>query len=543
VRLFPHVLFAALLITGCGGESNVASGNRAGILHFGNGAEPQGLDPHVVTGIPESHLIRALFEGLAVKNPYTLEPEPGVAGSWDIADDGRIITFHINPQARWSNGDPMTAHDYVWTWQRALHPGTANQYAYMLFPVVNAEVFNRGELTDFSQVGVRAVDDLTLQVTLRAATPYFIQLMDHPSTFALHRSTLLRYGGMTDRFTAWTRVGNMVSNGAFTLTEWKLNRRIAMVKSGTYWDRDRVSLNGIVFYPTDNLVSEERMFRVGQLHYTSDVPLDKIPLYRKMANSPYHQAPYLGTYFYEFNTTRPPLDDARVRRALAMAVDRDTLIRRVLHDTGYPAYAITPPDTLGYHPPHLFRYDPAGARRLLADAGYPDGRGWPGVELIFNTQESNRKIAVALQRMWKETLNIEVTVSNQEWKVFLDTLSQQAFDIARRSWIGDYVDPNNFLDLYLSSGGNNHTGFADARYDELILHRAPQAGTRTARYRILYEAETRLMEQMPILPLYTYVSKHLIHPSVRGMPRNLMNSLNFKYVWLAPDEAQPDKSH
>jgi len=281
---FILVTVLTLLAACGGGESNVVQGNRDGILHYGNGSEPQGLDPHVVTGVPENHLVRALFEGLAVKNPYTLEPEPGVAESWDISEDGRVITFHINPLARWSNGDPMTAGDYVWSWNRALNPAMGNLYAYMLFPVKNAEAYASGKISDFNEVGVKALDDLTLQVTLNERTPYFLQLMDHYSTFAVHRPTIEKFGKATDRFTRWTRVENIVSNGAFKLSEWKLNRRISMVKSETYWDQDRVKLNGVVFYPTENIVSEERMFRVGQLHYTGGIPLDKIPVYQAMGH-------------------------------------------------------------------------------------------------------------------------------------------------------------------------------------------------------------------------------------------------------------------
>lgn len=533
-----RLLSAALviLITACtGGETNVERGNREGILHYGNGSEPQGLDPHVVTGVPENKLVRALFEGLTVKNPWTLEPEPGVAQSWEISDDGTVYTFHFNPEARWSNGEQITASDWVWSWKRALHPSMGNQYAYMLYPVVNAERFARKEIEDFSQVGVKALDDLTLQVTLNAPTPYFLQLLDHYSTFAVHPETILKHGKMTDRYTKWTRVENMVGNGAFKLDEWLLNRRIKVVKSDTYWDRDKVRLNGVIYYPTENIVSEERMFRVGQLHYTQTVPLDKIPVYQAMEDTPYLQSPYLGTYFYLFNTKRPPLDDVRVRQALSMAIDRVKLNDTVLQKSNFPAYSITPPDTMGYNPPKLFSYDPEEARRLLADAGFPNGEGWPKVELIYNTSESHRKIAVALQQMWKDVLNINIIISNQEWKVYLDSVDTMNFDIARRGWIGDYVDANNFLDMYITDGGNNNTGFADPVYDDMILRQAPQAQSQEERYRIFFEAETRLMEQMPILPIYTYTSKHLIHPSVMDMPANLMDSLNLKYVWLDPD--------
>ncbi len=525
------VFFSTLVACG-GGESNVSSGNREGILHYGNGSEPQGLDPHVVTGVPENHLIRALFEGLAVKNPYTLEPEPGVAESWDFSEDGRIITFHLNPRAKWSNGDPMTAQDYVWSWQRALNPAMGNLYAYMLFPVKNAKAYATGDLADPEQLGVKALDKLTLQVTLNEPTPYFIQLMDHYSTFAVHRPTIEKFGKSTDRFTKWTRVENMVSNGAFKLSQWRLNRRIVMEKSTTYWDADKVKLNGIVFYPTENIVSEERMFRAGQLHYTQVIPLEKIPVYQAMENTPYVQAPYLGTYFFLINTKVPPVDDVRVRQALSMAVDRDTLAATVMQKSVYPAYSITPPGALGYKPPKVFGYDLEKARALLAEAGYPNGEGWPGLEITYNTSESHRKIAVALQQMWKEALDIEVTIANQEWKVYLDSVTQMNFQVARRGWIGDYVDPNNFLDLYLTGGGNNNTGFADPHYDDLILRKAPQAKSREERFAIFTEAETMLMKEMPIIPVYTYTSKHLINPSVRGVPSNLMDSINFKYVWL-----------
>jgi oligopeptide transport system substrate-binding protein len=488
-----------------------------------------------VTGVPENHIVRALFEGLAVKNPKTLEPEPGVAERWDISDDGTVYTFYLNPQAKWSNGETMTASDYVWSWHRALHPDTGSLYAYMLYPVVNAEAYSKREITDFDAVGVKALDDQTLQVTLNASTPYFLQLMDHYSTFAVHPETVLTHGKMTDRFTPWTRVGSIVSNGPFTLEEWSLNRRIIIKKSEHYWDRENVSLNGVYFYPTENVVSEERMFRAEQLHYTSAVPLDKIPDYRSQDKSPYIQAPYLGTYYYLINTDRPPVDDVLVRRALSYALDRDTLTRTVLQNTAIPAYSITPPDTLGYNPPTLFDYDPEKARALLAEAGYPNGEGWPGLEITYNTQEAHRKIAVAVQQMWKRELNIDITISNQEWKVYLNSVSQREFQVARRGWIGDYVDANNFLDLFITDGGNNNTGYANDIYDDIILNLAPKAKTRDERYALFYKAESMMMDEMPIIPIYTYTSKHLIHPSVEGIYPNLMDSLNLKYVTLHPE--------
>ena len=531
------VALLALTLSACGsGEKNVVSGNATGYLHYGNGAEPQGIDPHLVTGVPESHIVRALFEGLAVKNPITLEPEPGVAERWEISPDGTVYTFFINPQAKWSNGEPVTASDYVWSWERALHPETGSLYAYMLFPVVNAEKFASGEIDDFAEVGIKSLDAQTLRISLNAPTPYFLQLMDHYSTFAVHPETVLKFGGMSDRFTLWTRPENIVSNGAFTLKEWSLNRQIKVEKNPHYWDKSNVALEGVYFYPTENVVSEERMFRSEQLHVTQGIPLGKIPNYRAVQNSPYVQAPYLGTYYYLINTKKPPVDDVRVRRALSYAIDRDTLTRTVLRDTAIPAYSITPPDTLGYNPPKLFSFDPEQARALLAEAGYPDGQGWPGLEITYNTNEDHRKIAVAVQQMWKDELGIDVSITNQEWKVYLNTVSQGEFQVARRGWIGDYVDANNFLDLFLANGGNNNTGYANAEFDDIILNQAPKAASREERYQLFFQAETMMMQEMPIIPFYTYTSKRLIHPSVNGIYPNLMDSLNLKYVRLDPNQ-------
>lgn len=531
------VALLALTLSACGsGEKNVVSGNATGYLHYGNGAEPQGIDPHLVTGVPESHIVRALFEGLAVKNPITLEPEPGVAERWEISPDGTVYTFFINPQAKWSNGEPVTASDYVWSWERALHPETGSLYAYMLFPVVNAEKFASGAIDDFAEVGIKSLDAQTLRISLNAPTPYFLQLMDHYSTFAVHPETVLKFGGMSDRFTLWTRPENIVSNGAFTLKEWSLNRQIKVEKNPHYWDKSNVALEGVYFYPTENVVSEERMFRSEQLHVTQGIPLGKIPNYRAVQNSPYVQAPYLGTYYYLINTKKPPVDDVRVRKALSYSIDRDTLTRTVLRDTAIPAYSITPPDTLGYNPPKLFSFDPEQARALLAEAGYPDGQGWPGLEITYNTNEDHRKIAVAVQQMWKDELGIDVSITNQEWKVYLNTVSQGEFQVARRGWIGDYVDANNFLDLFLANGGNNNTGYANAEFDDIILNQAPKAASREERYQLFFQAETMMMQEMPIIPFYTYTSKRLIHPSVSGIYPNIMDSLNLKYVRLDPNQ-------
>lgn len=539
IRNFLSILCTTLLLACSGGgsdESRVEQGNREGVLHFGNGTEIQGLDPHIVTGVPEHHVIQTLFEGLVLKNPHTLEIEPGIAERWDISDDGRIYRFYLRPDAVWSNGDPITAEDFRWSWQRALMPALGNLYNYMLFPLVNAESFATGEIGDFSQVGVRVIDEYTLEVELNEPTPYILQLFDHYSTFPVHRATIEAFGSAADRLSQWARVGNIVTSGAFELVEWQLNSHIRVEKRASYWDADKVQLNAVVFYPTENLTTEERMFRDGQIHRSEDVPLDKIPVYLRDNPELIEIAPYIGTYYYMVNTTKAPFDDVRVRKALAMTIDRDLLVETVMQGIVAPAYAVVPPGTLGYNPPKLFDFDPEAARELLTEAGYPDGEGFPAFEILYNTQESHRKIAVAIQQMWNQHLGVGVSLINQEWKVYLASQENLDYQVSRRGWIGDYVDPNTFLDMFITDGGNNKTGFSDPIYDQIVLRDAPAAQDREARYDLFYQAENILMEQMPIIPIYTYQSKHLKHPSIKGMPPNIMDYYNYKYVYLEAEE-------
>ncbi len=533
------ILLFCLLLSACGGDSSlsrVEQGTIDGVLHFGNGTEPQTIDPHIATGVPEHHVITALFEGLLTKNPYTLEPEPGVAESWDISDDGLTYTFYIRPDALWSNGDSVTAEDFRWSWERILTPALASEYSYMLYPVANAEDYNTGRISDFSQVGVKVIDPLTLEVQLRAPTPYFLQLMDHYSTYPVHRATVEAFGSYTDQLSQWSREGNIVSNGPFQLDEWRINSQIRVEKSNNYWDMNTVKLNAIVFYPTDNLITEERMFRDGLIHRTEDVPLDKVPVYLNEDPDTIVIAPYLSSYFYMVNTTKAPLDDVRVRRALSMSIDRDLLNETVLENIMSPAYFLTPPGTVGYEPPVIFGYDPEQAKALLAEAGYPNGQGFPFFEILYNTQENHRRIAVAIQEMWRETLNIDVGIVNQEWQVYLGSVGNMNYDVARRGWVGDYVDPNTYLDMYITDGGNNNTGFSNARYDEIMLDLAPIELEKEDRFELYTEAETILMENMPIIPIYIYQTKNLKKPDLKGAPSNIMDHYNWKYVYLESDQ-------
>ena len=529
--------FMITTLVACGrGESNVAAGNRDGVLHFGNGTEPQTIDPHVMSGMPEVNIARALYEGLVVRNPHTLEMEPGVAERWEVSSDGKIMSFYLNPRARWSNGDPVTAEDFAWSLRRSLHPVLGNQLAYTLFPISGAQAYAKGDLTDPDELGIRVLDDLTLQITLEHPDPYFLGTLGTYTALPVHRATVEAHGKFTDRFTPWTRVGNFVGNGPFTLTEWQLNRRLVVTKSRTYWNADKVALNAVVFHPVENAVAEEKMFRAGQLHYTNQVPLNKIPAYLDMTDSPYRQAPWQGSYFLQFNVNRSPVDDRRVRMALALAVDREKLVATVLQGTELASFSLVPVGTPDYTSPAVQYYNPDQARALLAEAGYPQGQGWPGLEYLFNTSENHRRIAIALQQMWKEELNIDISLLNQEWKVYLDTTSEKNYQLARRGWIASDLNPATFLDMFTSESGTNDTGFSNPRYDEIMLERVPETPKAAARVALMQEAEAIVLQEAAIIPLYTYNSKHLVQPSVKGAPTNVLDLLNLKDVSLDPDE-------
>lgn len=531
-----ELLIAGLVgMAGCtGGERRVVQGNREGVLHFGNGPEPQTVDPQLSTGIPEHHIQLALFEGLVNKDATTLEPVPGVAERWEISADGRLYRFQLRTDARWSDGRPLTAEDFRWSWWRCLQPALGCEYVYMLYPIRNAEDYFTGKLKDFSQVGIRVIDTHTLEVELTEPTPYFLQLIDHHTYFPIPRHVIERFGAATDRFTQWTRPGNMVTNGPFKLTEWQLYQHIRVERNPHYWEADKVKLNAIMFYPTENIVTEERMLRSQQLHRTEDFPTSKVTEYKAKYPDELRLDPYLGSYYYMVNVTRPGLNDPRVRRALAMSIDRESLIKKVLNGVNFPSYALTPPGTGGYQPPVMFKFDIEAARALLAEAGYPDGKGFPQIEILYNTQEGHRKVAVALQQMWKTHLNINVTMINQEWKVYLDSRDNHDYDVCRAGWIGDYVDPNTFLDLWVTGGGNNDTGWSNAEYDDLIQRKIPVMKTHAERMEGFRRAETILLQEMPIIPIYSYATRHLVNTSVRGMPGNILDYYSFKQIYLEP---------
>ncbi|MDC0466992.1 peptide ABC transporter substrate-binding protein [Gammaproteobacteria bacterium] len=525
-------LLTLLFLISCSSNiTPVDDGLEKQIFHFGNGSEPQGIDPHIVTGVPEHHILISLCEGLTIPNPFGDGNLPGAAESWQISEDGMEYIFNLRKNAKWSNGDDVTAEDFVWSWQRILTASLGSQYPDMLYYLVGAAEYHTGEINDFSEVGVKALNKYTLKVSLKAPTPFFIGMLSHYSTWPVHKDTVLEHGSIDDRNGQWTRPGNFVCNGAFNLKSWELNNKIIVEKNPNYWDASNVKLNQIHYYPVSNVMTEDRMFRAGQLHVTSTLPSQKCPIYIEENNPDLRIDPYMGTYFYRLNTNNSVLKDVRVRKALAYSIDRKLLVDKVTKCGQIPAYSFTPPGSNGYQPETSIAFDPELAKHLLNEAGYSDNNAFPKLEILFNTNEDHRKVALAIQQMWQQNLGISVELVNQDWKVYLSREMVGDFQVSRAGWIGDYEDPNTFLDLMRPNRGNNKTGWENAAYDSLVA-KANSTNDQTERYKLLNEAEKILIENMPIIPLYTYVRNYQLSSDVKGYNPHILDHHHPKFIYL-----------
>ncbi len=532
--LLLSLVLVALTIGCTRRETTVARGNRTGELHVGNGAEVQSLDPHLAGGLVDHNVLSALFEGLITLDEATLQPRPGAAERWEISPDGLRYTFHLRRDAHWSNGEPLTARDFLYSFRRALTPALGSEYKDVYYPVKNAEAFARGQLTDFSQVGFLAPDDYTLEIVLALPTPHFLTVLRGNACFPVHAASVERGGARADDRTAkWTRAAPLVSNGPFRLREWKDHQHIAVEKNPNYWDAARVRLNAIYFYSNESTQAQELSFRAGQLHTTWDLPLSKIESYRKDAPALLRVEPFFESYFLRFNTRHRLFTDVRLRRAFALAIDRDAIVKNILRGGQAAATALTPPGLAGYTAPPGVVHDVAAAQQLLAAAGFPGGKGLPPVELVTISSEINQKIAEAIQQMWRRDLGVDVQVTQKEFKVLLDAFDTLDYTIARGRWIAEYPDPLTYLSIFTTGNGVNGTGYADPAYDALIAAAARET-TPAGRLAALQKAEAHLLEQMPIAPIYWGSRTTLVAASVRGWKNSPLGFHNYKDVWLEP---------
>lgn len=639
------VLLAGLLLVGL---TFSASARKRADFSFVNNAEPKTLDPTTMTGEPEGRLAGALFEGLMRLDPKSLEPAPGAAESYEISEDGRRYVFHIRKNARWSDGHPVTAHDFSYAWRRLQDPKQGSEYAYILHMLEGAEAFNtyaaqakalehelparfrefssahpgrvaRRTLHDFIEQnqlvartkgtpdawlthelanaqpeyepaelvqlqralaqegrrrreaaqdaerhfgidrGVYATDDRTLVVELRAPTPYFLELTAFHTSYPVPRWVAEAPGNADD----WFLPNKIVGNGPYRMAEWQVGDHIRFVKSETYWGKNEVRLNTIDALPVENQTASLNLYLSGAVDWlpSNSYPVDLADYLKTRPD--FYRAPALIFYFYRINTERKPFNDFRVRKALNLAVDRKQITDQVLGLGQIPAGSLVPPGLRGYRPPErTLTRDVETARRLLAEAGFANGRGFPKFGILYNTQEAHKKIAEVVADQLRRSLGLDVSAYNQEWQAYQHAVHSQNYEVARAGWVGDYEDPNTFLDLWVTNGGNNETGWSDLVYDRLLAAAAavdtfiaapdalltalphpeaiesrladwraardvPSRLQQAARVRmeLLRAAEERLLsEGLPIIPLYFYTISGMVRPSVKGFYTRLQGS-------------------
>jgi oligopeptide transport system substrate-binding protein len=518
---------------GCGRrERPVDEGIRSRTLLLGNQNEPATLDPHLINAATDMNVAVALFEGLTCYDERTGNAVPGVAERWEAAPDGLGFTFHLRPNAKWSNGDRVTATDFAYSLQRLLTPALGSGYAYMAWPIKNAEAFNTGKVTDFGQVGVTVVDETTLRLTLERPTPYLPMLAAHSTWMPVHRATVEKAGRADDRASPWTKPGILVGNGAFVLETWQPNARLSVKKNPQYWGAANNRLEGVVFFPTEQPETEERNFRAGQVHLTFTLPPSKIPTYRQESPGQLRLDPQLGVFYVNFNTTKPPLDNPKVRRALSLALDRAAISQSV-HAGAWPAaHTLTPPGCGDYVPPTPGqRFDFAAARALLAEAGFPEGRGLPVMPMQVRNDSTMPRMAEAIQAMWQRELGVRITIEPFEQKTWLQNQQSMSHTLGILGWTADYPDPITFFEIFRTGNGNNWTGWGSKACDDLMDQAAVTADP-AARLALLQKAEALMLEEAPLAPIVFRASTYLIHPAVKGWEASPLNVHRYQLIQL-----------
>ena len=550
MRLKVLTMSLLLLVFGCGkkqeiacivGNQDVIVGGESGqelsptqVFRKNNGTEPGTLDPHRAEGVPASNVLRDLFEGLVMEDPSGAYIS-GAAESWSLSEDAKTYVFKMRENGKWSNGDVVTAEDFVYGLRRSVDPATLSNYSSMLYPIKNARDIVLGKRSS-ETLGVRANGPTTLIIELEEPTPYFLSLLTHSTTYATHRPSVEKFGA---RF---TRPGNLVGNGAFKLEEWRVQSHIKLVRNTEYWDNKNTTLEEVYYYPIDDVNSSFKRYRAQELDFTETVLAEQLPWIRQCLPGDLKISPYFGSYYYGFNNTQPPFKNKpKLRTALSMAVDRSVITDIILGAGQIPAYSLVPSvKTFKAVPANWSQWTQEQrnqeAQRLYSEAGFSKEKPLE-VEILYNTSDNHKRIALAIAAMWKQTLGVKTTLRNQEWKVFLETRRlKQGTQVYRAGWIGDYDDPYTFSQLLHSENEMNHPGYSSEEYDELInLAATTNAGE--SRLDILRQAEKAMLEDMPIIPIYFYVSQHLIKPRISGLEGNVMDHHYSKYVRILKTEA------
>lgn len=497
------------------------------VLRVGLGADPGSLDPARDDSAPEDQVVINLFEGLLEYDPAKSELRPALAEHWQSNADSTRFDFYLRKDGRWSNGDPVTAHDFVYSWRRALDPRLDAGLSSLLYPIRNAEVYQAGKLgIHESDVGVHAENDLHLVVELATPAAHFPRLLGNGIFRPVHRLTVEQWGDQ------WATPEHMVCNGPYVLKEWRRADRIVLSRNPDYWNAAEVELRQATFFLTKDQNALLNLYKAGEIDtlVTGLLPIPYVPTLRRLED--YRTGPYLMSYFYACNVRRPPLDNPRLRRALSLAIDRSAICNQLLRGGQSPAYSLTPSDFGGTYPrPTSGESDPGLARQMISEAGFPAGKGLT-LRLLTVSDQLNSNIAQAIQGQWQQAFpQLEVQLLSQEFQVYLDTMHRGDFDLVRRSWTGDYDDPGTFLELLASTSENNVTGWRNADYDE-YYRRANTTPSAPERMSLFAKAERILLEDQAVIPLYSGVTLFLTKPYVRGWETNQVDRHPLKYVRL-----------
>ena len=495
------------------------------------GTEPTTIDPQLVEETAGSAIVNDLFEGL-YELDNTGKIKPAGAVSYEVDKTGTVYTFKLRPEAKWSNGEPVTAADYVYGWQRAADPKTASNYAWFieLTGVVNASEVTQGKKSP-SELGIKALDDHTLQVTLKNPVPFFLKTLAHYTTFPAPKATIEKYGK------DWVKPGNIGSNGAFVLKEWTPNERLSAERNTHYWNNQHTVLNKVIYLEIVSETAAYNRYRASELHYTT-YPLEQYQQIKRQSPEELVSAPMLATYYYVFNTQRKPFDDVRVRKALSLAIDRDTITEKILGQGQLSAFSLTPPIVDGFElkrpASELMNKEEriSQAKALLSEAGYGPGKPLD-VDILYNTNEGHKKIALAISSMWKHNLGVQAKLNNMEWKTMVSALNEGDFGVSRYAWNGDYNDASTFLDIMTSSSSANSGKWFNKAYDALLAkaHDAKDPAERNRRYQ---QAEALIDEEAPIAPVYFYVKSRLLKPFVKGYPYHNPQALVYAKALYLP---------
>ena len=504
---------------------------HAATLNIHNGGDPTSLDPQKISGDWENRIDGDIFEGLVTEDPKD-NPIPGQAASWTISPDQKVYTFKLRDGIKWSDGQPVTAQDFVFAFQRLMDPKTAAQYAYLQYTILNAEKINKGEIKDPTQLGVKAIDDKTLEITLENPTPYFLNALMHYTAYPLPKHVVEAKGD------AWVKIENIVTNGPYKPVEWVPGSHVSNVKNDQYYDAKDVKIDKVNFYTLEDQAAALKRYRAGEFDILTSFPADQYDWIQKNLPGQAHVVPFLGTYYYVLNATKPPFNDKRVRQALSMAVNREVIGPKILGTGELPMYSWVPPGTANYGEPAYvswkdepYKQKVEEAKKLLKEAGF--GPDHPlKAQLRYNTNDNHKRIAVAIAAMWKP-LGVDIELYNTETKVHYDEMQRGEVQIGRAGWLADYNDPINFLNLLSTGVEMNYGRWSNEDYDALIKQGNEEIDLKK-RAEIYKKAEQLALDDSAAIPIYYYVSQNIVAPKVQGFVDNIQDIHRTR--WLSVKE-------